>query len=103
MQEREIGELMHNIELLSIDINKIRQELEVYKRENERLFSDNERTSREIPDLKERISNVKQKIQLNEMLKEVDLDEIKMLRQNNMSVNSAISSLITRWETLESK
>ena len=103
MQKRVIREEMHNIEVLSIDLNKLRKDLDAFSKENSQLFSDNESISKNIPELKEKIENLKQKIQLNEILKEVDLDELKMLKQNNMEVNSAITNLVARWEALEAQ
>ena len=103
MQKRVIREEMHNIEVLSIDFNKLRNDLDAFSKENSQLFSDNESISKNIPELKEKIENLKQKIQLNEILKEVDLDELKMLKQNNMEVNSAITGLVARWEALEAQ
>ena len=103
MQKRVIRQELHNIEILSIDLEKLRHELDKISKENSELFSDNEKISKNIPELKERIENLTQKIQLNEILKEVDLDELKMLKQNNMTVNSAITNLVSRWEALEAK
>eukprot|EP00826_Nyctotherus_ovalis_P033229 TRINITY_DN2682_c0_g1_i15.p2 TRINITY_DN2682_c0_g1~~TRINITY_DN2682_c0_g1_i15.p2 ORF type:complete len:127 (+),score=43.98 TRINITY_DN2682_c0_g1_i15:593-973(+) len=101
MQRSEMREETHSVELLSVDLGKLRKELEIYNRENRQLLEDNERMSKDIPELRQRIETLRQKVQLNEILKEVDLDELKMLRQNNMAVNDSISNLITRWESLE--
>lgn len=49
------------------------------------------------------IDKVYQRMQLGEILKDVDIEELKMLRQNNLSVNSAITTLVSKWETLEGK
>ena len=96
-------QLSHNIELLSVDLDKSKRDQQALDKNNERLALENEKISKNIPELKMTIDNLRQKIQLNEMLKEVDLDELKMLKQNNMSVNSAIVNLVSRWETLEGK
>jgi len=89
--------------LLTVDLEKIKGETGKLEKENNQYVADNEKTSKSVPELKDKIENLRQKIQLNEMLKEVDLDEIKMLKQNNMSVNSAITGLVQRWENLEGK
>ncbi len=47
------------------------------------------------------IESLRQKIKVNELLKEVDVDELKMMRENNLSVNSALSDLVGKWEALE--
>lgn len=89
--------------MLTVDLEKIKGETGKLEKENNQYVADNEKTSKSVPELKDKIENLRQKIQLNEMLKEVDLDEIKMLKQNNMSVNSAITGLVQRWENLEGK
>ena len=93
----------HTIELLSVDLDKSKRDQQVLVKENEQTHAENEKVARTIPELKLAIDNMLQKIQLNEMLKEVDLDELKMLKQNNLSVNSAIAGLVQRWESLEGK
>ncbi len=102
-QKRELQQESHNIELLSIDLDKTKQDLVVVAKDNERLHAENEKVARTIPEQKATIDGLKQRVQLNEMLKEVDVDELKMLKQNNMSVNSAIAGLVTRWESLDGK
>ena len=102
-QKQEIGQDVHNMEIMAVDLEKLRRDQQVLDKESSQFHAENEKIAKTVPELKERIESLRQKIQLNEMLKEVDLDEIKMLKQNNMSVNSAIANLITRWETLEGK
>ena len=100
-QTKETKQVAHGIELLSLDLNKAKRENDVAGKENDQFMAENEKISKGIPELKGYIETMRQKIQLNEMLKEVDIDELKMLKQNNMSVNSAIVNLVSRWEALD--
>jgi chromosome segregation ATPase len=103
IQGNEIREEMHNIEILNVDLGKLRRELDELNKENGQLTTENEAISKNLPELRKRIEDLRQKIQLNEILKEVDLEDMKMLKQNNIAVNSAITNLISRWENLENK
>jgi chromosome segregation ATPase len=100
-QRNEIRGETHNIEITTIDLEKLRKELADYNKENQQLLNENEKISKNIPELKQTIEDLRQKIQLNEILKEIDLDELKMLKQNNITVNNSIANLISRWESLE--
>jgi len=100
-QRNEIREETRNIGILTVDLEKLKKELADYNKENQLLLNENEKISENIPELKQRIEDLRQKIQLNEILKEIDLDELKMLRQNNIAVNDSIANLISRWESLE--
>ncbi len=72
-QKRELQQESHNIELLSIDLDKTKQDLVVVAKDNERLHAENEKVARTIPEQKATIDGLKQRVQLNEMLKEVRL------------------------------
>jgi len=102
-QQNEIKTERYNIEILNVDFLKLKKELQELNKENSELEMENEAIARNLPELKKRIEDLRQKIQLNEILKEVDLEDMKMLKQNNMAVNTAITNLISRWENLESK
>jgi len=102
-QRNEIKSERYNIEILNVDFGKLKRELQELNRENSELEMENEAISKNLPELKKRIEDLRQKIQLNEILKEVDLEDMKMLKQNNMAVNTAITNLISRWENLENK
>lgn len=64
---------------------------------------ENEKIQANITELEAEIEKVQQRMQINEILKDVDVDELKMLSQNNLTVNSAIANLVSKLDTIEGK
>jgi tetrahydromethanopterin S-methyltransferase subunit G len=58
---------------------------------------------KDIKDIKIKIDEIQQKIELNSMLKDIDINDLKMLTQNNAMVNNSINTLISKWDKVHSK
>ena len=58
---------------------------------------------KDIKDIKIKIDEIQQKIELNSMLKDIDINDLKMLTQNNTMVNNSINTLISKWDKVHSK
>ena len=59
--------------------------------------------SEENQDFKEKLEILKKKVELNEQLKNLDLEELKTLSKSNLLMNNTIADLITKWEGLQEK
>jgi GTP cyclohydrolase II len=64
------------------------------QRSNEEMDGENKKLKAEIDDLLARID-------LNTILKDVDIEDLRLLAQNNSKVNTSIAGLINKWERLE--
>jgi len=71
--------------------------------EDEYLRKENERYEIEIKATLKKIEEIQQKIELNNILKDVDLNELKMITQNNSLVNNSINVLMNKWERVHTK
>ena len=67
------------------------------------MSEENEKYEKDIKDLRVKIDEIQQKIELNSMLKDIDIGELKMLTQNNAIVNNSINTLITKWDKVHAK
>ena len=81
-------------ERLTEETTKLEGEIEEYVKRNDELEKDNEKQ-------KEAISAFLQRIEINTLLKDVDVDDLRLLAQNNTMVNQSIHGLITKWSNLE--
>ena len=54
-------------------------------------------------DFKEKLEVLKKKVEINEQLKTIDLEELKMLSRSNLIMNNNINDLISKWEGLQEK
>lgn len=102
-QKIEIIELRNAIDEHNIIIEEEKNSLASYVSENERLRSQNEKLEAEIKSLYKKTDEVLQKIELNNLLKDIDINELKLLSQNNAIVNSSINSLLGKWDKIHSK
>ena len=51
--------------------------------------------------LNEEITQTLQKIDVNNLLKEIDIEDLKLIAQNNQMMNFALGSMIKKWESIE--
>ena len=71
--------------------------------ENERLRNENDELEKNIKKTRIDTEEILQKIELNAMLKDVDINELKVISHNNVILNSDIKELLTRWDKVHSK
>lgn len=69
------------------------EENDFYKKKNAEFEADNEKLNKEI-------SQTIQKIDINSLLKEVDIEDLKLLSQNNKMMTSALHNLLGKWESI---
>lgn len=100
-QISEIIELSKNIEILKLDAENKGLERQNLEGENSKLENENRKLDLQIDDLHKKIEVINQKIKMNEMLKDLDIDELHILNKNSSSMNENIAGLIKKWETLE--
>ena len=76
------------------ELKTLTEENDFYKKKNAEFEADNEKLNKDIA------SNI-QKIDINYLLKEVDIEDLRLLAQNNKMMNSALHNLIGKWETIQ--
>ena len=74
-----------------------------YKEKNDRLDAKNKELDKQNVKLKKDIQDAIQKIEINDLLKEIDVEEIQLLAKNNKSMNNAMTNLITKWNVITQK
>jgi len=99
----EIIDVKNNINQLEDLINDSNNKLETLVDENNQFKMENEKYESDIKNLKIKIEEIQQKIELNTMLKDIDVNELKMLSQNNAIVNNNINNLISKWDKVHAK
>lgn len=102
-QKIEIIELKNAIDEHNIIIEEEKNSLASFVSENDRLRTQNEKLEAEIKLLYKKTDEVLQKIELNNLLKDIDINELKLLSQNNAIVNSSINSLLGKWDKIHTK
>lgn len=68
---------------------------------NDRLLKDNAELEAENTDLKMRIATTIQRIDINNLLKEIDIEELQLLARNNKQMNFAMENMMTKWNFIE--
>jgi hypothetical protein len=91
-------ELKNAVLETQIQIEENKAELTNITTENHKLTGANAKFEYDIMDLKFKLDEFKQKVELNAILKDVDVEELKLLTQNNALVNSSISNLVSKWD-----
>ena len=71
--------------------------------DNEKLRQENDELEQNIKKTRIDIEEIQQKIELNAMLKDIDVNELKVLSQNNAIVNNNINTLLSKWYKVHSK
>lgn len=94
--------IRHQIKLSQLRANNERtaKELAAKKIENEALLKSNADLDAKNTKLDAAIVELVQRIDLNTLLREVDLEEMKLLAQNNTNMNMAFMQMMTKWEAI---
>ncbi len=79
---------------MSEELKNLQTENEFYAKKNNEFEEENKKIQKEI-------SMTMQKIDINNLLKEIDIEDMKILSQTNKQMNSAIHNLISKWETIQ--
>ena len=101
--KNEIVETKTNINQTDDFLNSNKDILTELIQENERLRNENDELEQNIRKTRMDIEQIQQKIELNAMLKDIDINELKVLSQNNAIVNNNINNLLTKWDKVHSK
>jgi chromosome segregation ATPase len=73
------------------------------KEENEKLIAENASMEKDNADLKNKIAMTIQRIDINNLLKEIDIEEMQLLAKNNKQMNFAMENLLTKWNFIVQK
>ena len=77
-----------------VEVQSLLEENDFYKKKNDEFEAENEQLNKEI------FAYI-QKIDINSLLKEVDIEDLKLLAQNNKMMTSALHQMLTKWETIQ--
>ena len=67
------------------------------KEENDKLLADNEEKKKQHEKLRSSISLTIQRIEINNLLREIDIEDLQLKARMNKEQNESISALITKW------
>lgn len=79
---------------------KAKEELDKLSKANEELIKNNTVLDEKNTKLDEEIVSLNQRVNVNTLLKEVDLEELKLLAQNTEAMNQAYKVMLHRWEKI---
>ena len=99
----ELNRRLNDIALLTADHQKNEAERTALTAQIAELEAENDKIVKRIEELKTEKAALDQRVELNEILKDFDIDEIKAVRQNNLAVSSGILNLVSKWNSLEGK
>lgn len=78
-------------------------ELTTLEKENDVLVKDNEKYTDGNGKLQKEIFQIIQRIDVATLLKEVDTEELKMLANNNISMNMSFQAMLQKWDAIQNK
>jgi hypothetical protein len=73
------------------------------KEDNTKLIEENEQLEKENNQFKQKIQETIQRIDINNLLKEIDVEEMQLLAKNNKQMNFAMENLVTKWNFINQK
>ena len=77
-----------------VEVQNLLEENDFYQKKNAEFEAENEKLNMEI------MAYI-QKIDINNLLKEVDIEDLRLLAQNNKMMTSALHQMLTKWETIQ--
>lgn len=70
---------------------------------NDELFNENADLEKENAELKRKIAMTIQRIDINNLLKEIDKEELHVLSAGNKNMNRAMEELMNKWDYIKSR
>jgi len=101
-REEQIKLRVKNSQLDSQTASLTEEELTL-KEDNTKLIEDNTALEKENQGLKDKIAKTIQRIDINNLLKEIDIEEMQLLAKNNKQMNFAMENLVTKWNFIVQK
>ena len=81
------------MQMLTIEENQLQEQ-------NSKLLKDNEELNNENMDMENKIKILIQRIKVHNLLKDIDIEEMKLLARNNKEMKRAFEDMITKWEAI---
>lgn len=94
----ELIKLKSRLNLLTTQKDRLTKEVEELKTENNDYIAKNTSLEDENGILEKKIHHVMQRIEVNNLLKEVNIDDLSSAAKKNQTVNKVLMQLITKWE-----
>ena len=67
---------------------------------NKNLLTENEQLEKDNTELKKKIALTIQKIDINNLLKDIDIEEMQLLAKNNKQMNFTLENMMTKWNCI---
>lgn len=81
-------------ERLEVELDKVAKENDAFHLKNDELEKENKKLEAEI------LATI-QRIDINSLLKEIDVEDMRLLAQNNQLMNKALNGLINKWGEIQ--
>ena len=91
-----LSQLKSQKKRLTAEDEELKAENATTIKENEKYEADNERLQAQIVELIQRID-------ISTLLKEIDMEEMRQLANQNINMNMAFTSLINKWESIKTQ
>ena len=78
-------------------------DLEEVTEQNTKVLKSNEDFDKKNKKLDAEILELIQRVEVAALLKQVDLEEMNLLSQNNINMNRAFANLLSSWQRIENK
>ena len=78
-------------------------DLEEVTEQNTKVIKSNEDFDKKNKKLDAEILELIQRVEVAALLKQVDLEEMNLLSQNNINMNRAFANLLSSWQRIENK
>ena len=88
-----ISQLHSQEDKLTVDLDTLSKENEFYLKKNSELELENDKFNKEIHE-------TLQKIDINNLLKEVDIEDLRLIAQNNKLMSNALYNLLGKWDNI---
>ena len=68
--------------------------------QNKKLLEDNEQLQNDNLDKDSKIKILEQRIRINNLLKNIDIEEMQLLANNNKKIKRSFEDIITQWSAI---
>lgn len=100
-QRQELLEAQNEQSRLETQKDKLTIECDTFHKDNEEYKTINDDLTKENEELEKEIFNARQRIEVNTLLREVDIDDLRQVAINNIAVSNTLKQMVQKWQKCE--
>lgn len=96
-----VKELSGEMQNASFMFGQLTEKFAAMSKEKEKIYEESRKVFKENSELKSQLMYLSKKLEMNDQLKNLNIEDLKTLNRSNLQVNDTLENLMAKWETIQ--